>query len=118
MSDGIRTKHTPENDFADYATPPIQNPHKDQTPQGLSDGARVTLCADDGQDLTPCEQTKDTVSHTECAEIVHTPCGTAPVPPDDLACVMNAWPRLPDAVKARVVAMVKAAGGPGDRGGK
>jgi hypothetical protein len=33
--------------------------------------------------------------------------GTTPLPPD-LAAVVKAWPTLPDALKAGIVAMVKA----------
>ncbi|MFH0983719.1 MAG: hypothetical protein V2A79_19565 [Planctomycetota bacterium] len=39
--------------------------------------------------------------------------GTQPADPD-LAAVVNAWPALPAAVKAGIVAMIRATAGEGD----
>ena len=55
----------------------------------------------------------ESLAHHLPTETIRTPTGTAPVPtalpPPDLAAVVEAWPELPEALKAGIVAMVKAA---------
>jgi hypothetical protein len=50
----------------------------------------------------------------EVPTMVPSPPNPAPEPPlpPDLARVVAAWDRLPDAIKAGILAMVQAAGGP------
>ena len=59
--------------------------------------------------VTPCEQIQDGALHPNCVLCVHKDSGES-LPPD-LRLVTDAWPDMPEAVKAGIVAMVSSATG-------
>ena len=87
----------------------MQKPHTDAT-TSVQDVAESGAPDDAGarggdKSTTPSAQSQGTVLRPEYAQ-----CRTKALP-SDLARVVKAWPELPEAIKAGVLAMVKAATG-------
>ena len=81
----------------------------DVGPKGLRDSGSTVPCGATGITKTPENTVNPSHQQALAPILLHDTCTTDP----DLAAVVDAWPDLPEAIRAGILAMVKAALGKG-----